>query len=99
MNLVANIGKRLPDMGARMSVIPELNAWDHKWMDQPDYETRLDAFKKIQKLIEDENANSDLALIVLYNCFFFIRYVSNTFYQSSTNNFAQFEGFINFHIR
>ncbi|XP_065367264.1 small subunit processome component 20 homolog [Calliphora vicina] len=52
-----------------------LNAWDKRWVEQPDYEKRLDAFKEIKQQTESEQGvNLDLGILVIYNCFYFLRY-------------------------
>lgn len=45
-------------------LLRKLNAWDKRWLDQPDFETRLDCFKEIGKFIKNEvdEENEKLAL-------------------------------------
>ncbi|XP_067627368.1 small subunit processome component 20 homolog [Eurosta solidaginis] len=53
-----------------------LNAWDKRWVEQPDYDKRLDALKEIARLLDAENDGVDIELGVLtiYNCVYFIKY-------------------------
>ena len=52
-----------------------LNAWDKRWVEQPDYEKRLEAFKEIKQQIENgEGVCLDLGILVVFNCFYFLRY-------------------------
>uniref|UniRef100_W8AID2 Small subunit processome component 20 n=1 Tax=Ceratitis capitata TaxID=7213 RepID=W8AID2_CERCA len=53
-----------------------LNAWDKRWVEQPDYDKRLDALKEIAQLlnIEEDGVDIDLGVLVIYNCVYFIKY-------------------------
>lgn len=52
-----------------------LNAWDKRWVEQPDYEKRLDAFKELKQEIESPTGLSlDLGILVIFNCFYFLRF-------------------------
>lgn len=50
----------------------QLNAWDVKWVDQPDFQRRLDGFKTIKNCIENDTLDITLGLIVIYNCYYII---------------------------
>lgn len=54
-------------------VIKELNAFDKKWLDQPDFQRRHDAFQKINDLIKSNSVNLELGILIIYNCFYIIR--------------------------
>ncbi|XP_066592766.1 small subunit processome component 20 homolog [Prorops nasuta] len=54
-------------------ILIELNAWDSKWIDQPDFQKRLDAFTKINELLEANMLTLDFGVAIIYNCFFFIK--------------------------
>ncbi|KAG5868691.1 hypothetical protein JTB14_031637 [Gonioctena quinquepunctata] len=55
------------------NVIMNLNAWDQKWIDQPDFELRHKAFKDIQKILQDEDIGIPLGILIIYNCSFYIK--------------------------
>lgn len=55
------------------TVINELNAWDTKWIDQPDYRRRLEAFKVIQKL-DNKDISLEFGTLLLYNCYHQIKF-------------------------
>ncbi|XP_060519305.1 small subunit processome component 20 homolog [Cylas formicarius] len=55
------------------NLVTELNAWDIKWVDQPDFERRHHAFKKIQEAVENNMIDVNVGTILIYNLFFMIR--------------------------
>ncbi|GLV33838.1 uncharacterized protein CBL_11277 [Carabus blaptoides fortunei] len=54
-------------------LIKELNAFDKKWLDQPDFQRRHDAFQKVNELITSDAVNLELGILIIYNCFYIIR--------------------------
>lgn len=54
-----------------IALVSDLNAFDRRWIEQPDYEKRIDAFHRIEKC---ENVSIDMAVIVLFHCFYFLKY-------------------------
>ena len=53
-----------------------MNSWDPKRLEQPDYLLRLDAFKCLNKLIEDSiEFDEKLASVLVYNCVYFLHTV------------------------
>lgn len=57
-----------------VDVIVSLNAYDHRWIEQPDYEKRLMAYKRISKLLEADEIDLNFGLMIIYHSFFFIRH-------------------------
>ncbi|KAF5285550.1 hypothetical protein FQA39_LY16615 [Lamprigera yunnana] len=53
-----------------VNLIVNLNAWDTKWIDQPNFEERLKAFKKVQTLISEERLTLTLGVFVIHNCWY-----------------------------
>ncbi|KAL5010991.1 hypothetical protein ScPMuIL_013296 [Solemya velum] len=54
-------------------LVEQLNAWDRKRMDEPDYGVRLTAFQTITQRLRDLKAVCvDFLLPIIYNCCFFI---------------------------
>lgn len=53
-----------------------LNAWDKRWVEQPDYDKRLDALKEIVQFLdaEEDGVDIELGVLVIYNCVYFIKY-------------------------
>lgn len=58
------------DLALASSLISELNAFDVKWLDQPDFEKRHGAFKKIQDLITNNDVDVSFGSLLVYNLFF-----------------------------
>lgn len=60
-----------------------LNAWDKRWLEQPDYDKRLQALNELKQHLneskEDKQPTFDLelGLLVTYNCFYMLRHVSD----------------------
>lgn len=57
-----------------VDVIVALNAWDQRWIEQPDYEKRLLAYKRISELLEADEIDLNFGLLIVYHSFFFIRH-------------------------
>ncbi|XP_045535556.1 small subunit processome component 20 homolog [Papilio machaon] len=55
------------------NVITEMNAFNKRWIEQPDFDRRLDAYKEIYKMADNNEINVDLAILIINNCFYFIR--------------------------
>ncbi|XP_043287121.1 small subunit processome component 20 homolog [Venturia canescens] len=58
-------------------LLVRLNAWDQKWIEQPDFEKRLDAFTEITNLMgssDDETLRLtiEFGVAIIYTCFFFL---------------------------
>ncbi|KAK6627164.1 hypothetical protein RUM44_009641 [Polyplax serrata] len=73
INLVADMEKKEPELKEVGIMVQQLNAWDLKSVDQPDFEKRLDALKNIKSLSDEKQLDTNLAFIVLHNCFYFVR--------------------------
>lgn len=75
--LLQNISNRYSeneDLKILADIAQELNAWDRRWVEQPDYEKRLNAYKKIGELQKQDKLDINLGLIVVYHSFYFIKY-------------------------
>ncbi|CAH0579423.1 unnamed protein product [Chrysodeixis includens] len=55
------------------STIAEMNAFNKRWIEQPDFDRRIDAYKQIYQLLEKDEIDVDLAILIVNNCFYFIR--------------------------
>ncbi|XP_043461043.1 small subunit processome component 20 homolog [Leptopilina heterotoma] len=61
------------EMISEFNLLAQLNAYDSKWLDQPDFEKRLDTFAKIKNLLEENSLSLEFGVAVIYNCFFFLK--------------------------
>lgn len=55
------------------NVVTEMNAFNKRWIEQPDFDRRLDINKQIYELSENNEIDVNLAILIVNNCFFFIR--------------------------
>ncbi|CAH0545672.1 unnamed protein product [Brassicogethes aeneus] len=53
-------------------LIDDLNAWDRKWIEQPDFEKRHDAFQNIQRHCEGD-FDVNFGVLLIYNCFYLVK--------------------------
>ncbi|XP_077259186.1 small subunit processome component 20 homolog [Temnothorax americanus] len=58
-------------------VLAALNAWDHRWVDQPDFQKRLDAFELISDMAGRNTIALEFGVTVIHNCFYFLKTVSD----------------------
>lgn len=68
--------ERKARLAANAQLISRLNAFDAKWVEQPDFNQRLDGFKEVHELLGNGEIDFDLGVIIIHNCFHFIRTVS-----------------------
>ncbi|XP_011858769.1 PREDICTED: small subunit processome component 20 homolog [Vollenhovia emeryi] len=54
-------------------ILAALNAWDHRWIDQPDFQRRLDAFKLIDDMAGRNAIALEFGVTVIHNCFYFLK--------------------------
>lgn len=54
-------------------IVGELNAYNKRWIEQPDFDRRLEAYKEIYKLADSCEIDVDLAILIANNCFYSIR--------------------------
>lgn len=52
----------------------DLNAFDRRWIEQPDYEKRLEAYKRIGELTAANRIDLNAGLLIAYHSFYFIKY-------------------------
>ncbi|KYM75651.1 Small subunit processome component 20 like protein [Atta colombica] len=64
---------RREEMIQDCEVLIELNAWDHRWVDQPNFQKRLDAFELISDRIEKNAITLEFGVTVIHNCFYFLK--------------------------
>lgn len=54
-------------------IVREMNAFNKRWIEQPDFDRRIDAYKEIYKLSDGNEIDVDLAILIVNNCFYTIR--------------------------
>lgn len=54
-------------------IVGEMNAFNKRWIEQPDFDRRIDAYKEIYKLSDNSEIDVDLAILIANNCFYTIR--------------------------
>lgn len=59
------------------SIIADMNAPDEKWIEQPDFEKRISAYKKVYQLSDAGQIDVELAALIIHNCFFIIRHCTD----------------------
>lgn len=65
-------------------ILYDLNAWDKRHLDQPDFDCRMNALKKIKALIDNNNISVEFGAFVIYNCYYIFNNVS-TIYSITIN--------------
>lgn len=76
--LLARIGHRVKkdmaeELAVMVKIVSELNAWNQKFIEQPDYDRRLEAYAEVERLQNDGKLNLNLGLLVIYHSFYFLR--------------------------
>lgn len=73
--LIVTISKRSQSEETKVlsDLVLNLNAWDRRWVEQPDYERRLEAMKTIGVLTKSGKIDINLGLMVVYHCFYFLK--------------------------
>ncbi|PNF32118.1 hypothetical protein B7P43_G02845 [Cryptotermes secundus] len=65
--------ERKEHLVASAELISRLNAFNPKWVEQPDFNERLEGFNEVHKMLEKGQIDLDLGVIIIHNCFHFIR--------------------------
>lgn len=77
--LLARISKRVAgkdiadELATMVKVANELNAWNVKFIEQPDYDRRLEAYAEVERLQNSGKLTMNLGLLVIYHSFYFLR--------------------------
>nr|CAD7268218.1 unnamed protein product [Timema shepardi] len=74
--VLESISKRCDDDKALISgvqLVVGLNAWDARWVEQPDFIRRLDAFKQVHASLDAGEIGPDIGAIIIHNCFYILR--------------------------
>lgn len=71
------------------SMINDLNAYDRRWIEQPDFEKRLSVFHRLEKIINTGTLSLDLAVIVIYHCFYFLKHEKDLAMRDNSGHFLK----------
>lgn len=87
--LLARIMKRAKgdvaeELATTVNIVNELNAWNVKFIEQPDYDRRLEAYAEVERLQNAGKMNLNLGLLVIYHSFYFLR--DNTMSDTASRN-------------
>ena len=70
-------------------MVNDLNAYDRRWIEQPDFERRLSVFHRLDKTIENENLNMDVAVVFIYHCFYNLKYEKDLSMRDNSSHFMK----------
>ncbi|XP_043248533.1 small subunit processome component 20 homolog [Colletes gigas] len=69
----ASTGDNRETLLKNYNLITALNAWDRRWIDQADFQKRLDAFTEINNAAGKDEITMEFGVAVIYNCYYFLR--------------------------
>lgn len=70
--------------------IEDMNSMDKRWLGQPDYERRLNAFRSIDKIMQnDELPGMDLTVLFVHQCFHYLKTDMDMAIRDNTNYFLR----------
>jgi U3 small nucleolar RNA-associated protein 20 len=72
-NILADICDRT-DNAMLKDLVIELNAWNKRWLEQPDYDRRLQAFREIDRLLSNDALTMEIGVITIYHCYYFLKH-------------------------
>lgn len=77
-DLLEKISKRVKEdiadeFATIVKIVNELNAWNQKFVEQPDYDRRLEAYAEVVRLQKAGKLTLNLGLLVIYHSFYFFR--------------------------
>ncbi|XP_065094084.1 small subunit processome component 20 homolog isoform X2 [Ochlerotatus camptorhynchus] len=72
------------------TILEDMNAMDKRWLDQPDYERRLGAFRSIDRIMQsDELCGMDLTVLFVHQCFYYLKTDTDLAIRDNTNHFLR----------
>lgn len=72
------------------NMVNDLNAYDRRWIEQPDFERRLSAFHRMEKIINsEEELPMDIAVVFLYHCFYFLKFEKDLAMKDNSAHFLK----------
>lgn len=72
-----NLNLSFRNSNIHCDILYDLNAWDKRHLDQPDFDCRMNALNKIKVLLDNNNVSVEFGAFVIYNCFYIFNNVSN----------------------
>ncbi|XP_017885246.1 small subunit processome component 20 homolog [Ceratina calcarata] len=78
LELYKTIVQRAPEESREMfmknhELLIALNAWDWRWISQPDFQKRLDAFSSINNAIDKNEITLEFGVAIIHNCYYFLK--------------------------
>lgn len=73
-SILTNIGEKKSEFTDLAVSINDLNAWNRKWIEQPDYDKRISAISTLKTKLTEGSIDLDLGVLIVYNCFYFLRF-------------------------
>ncbi|XP_047005132.1 small subunit processome component 20 homolog [Schistocerca americana] len=61
------------DVVINAQLLMEINAWDARWIEQPDFNRRLDGFKRVKEMLSEGKINLDFGVMIIHNCFHILK--------------------------
>lgn len=99
LNLYQTIVEGSPDdcrenLIRNYNLISELNAWDRRWIDQPDFQRRLDAFSEIIAAAKRNEITLEFGIAIIYNCYYFLKNESDIALRDNAGQCLKVLGYI-----
>lgn len=71
------------------SMVNDLNAYDRRWIEQPNFEVRLSVFHRLEKIIEIGTLSMDLAIIIIFHCFYYLKHEKDLAMRDNSGHFLK----------
>ncbi|XP_074650347.1 small subunit processome component 20 homolog [Tubulanus polymorphus] len=72
-SIVLSIADKAPWLKEAAEIVDKLNSWDPRRVEEPDYNTRLDAFETINKIVREmKKLREHFIILVMHNCSYFM---------------------------
>ncbi|KAG5671655.1 hypothetical protein PVAND_001845 [Polypedilum vanderplanki] len=66
-------------------VVNDINAYDKRWIEQPDFEKRLSAFHRL----EMADISIELAVVIIYHCFYFLKHEKDLAIRDNSSHYLK----------
>ncbi|XP_053694515.1 small subunit processome component 20 homolog [Sabethes cyaneus] len=71
-------------------ILHDLNAMDKRWLDQPDFSRRLNAFRKMNELAKEETViNVEAVIWIVHQCFYYLKIDHDLAIRDNANQFLR----------
>ncbi|XP_045464607.1 small subunit processome component 20 homolog [Harmonia axyridis] len=61
-----------PELAMLKDITGQMNAYNAKWLDQPDFDKRHNAFKMVHSLLEEDKIGLRLGVLLIFNSYYFL---------------------------